>query len=97
MSDALEVAAALGQQVAAAELLDQALPLEGPQPFGQQAARESGQAAGQAVERRRADVEVAQDQQRPAVPDEVEGAGDRAVLAVALGHASRMGPLPRPG
>jgi 2-methylisocitrate lyase-like PEP mutase family enzyme len=54
-------------------VLDHAGSLELSQPLGEQAARQAGQATGQVVETRCPHQHVAQDQQRPAVTEQVEG------------------------
>ncbi|GAA3244950.1 hypothetical protein GCM10017691_51600 [Pseudonocardia petroleophila] len=64
---------------------DETGALQLAEPLGQQPARAPGQAAGQLVKARGADQEVPDDEQGPAVPEQLQGSRDGAVLAIA-GH-----------
>ena len=86
---ALEAAAELGQLVDDAggrgfELAaaDDPFRLEVAQPLGQHVGRGSADGAVEFGEAQRPEQQLAHDQQRPALPDPVEGAGEAARLAV---------------
>jgi hypothetical protein len=65
-------------------LLHQAGLLEVAQPVGQQVGGNAGQVGAQVGEATAPEGELAQDEQGPAVADDVERGGDSAVLVVAL-------------
>ena len=73
---------------------DHALPLQRAQPPGQHAARDAGRAREEVAEPVAADHEVAQDDRRPALGEDLGTQRDRAVLAVAL-HAADDPPARR--
>ena len=70
---------------------DDAGVLELPQPLGEDVRAGLGQAGVQVGEALGAEEQVADDEQRPALPDEVEGVSGRAPVAVAAhrDHASQ--------
>ena len=88
----LEAAAPLGQLVdrpsvgSAPPALDDDLPLlEVPEAAGEHVRRRVWKARAEVGEPLRAQDQLADDQQRPAVPDQVEGVGDPAGVSVGAG------------
>ena len=66
-----------------------------PQPVGEQVGRDAGQASAEVgVAGAVVDQQLPHDQQGPAVPDDVEGPGEPAVLVVGA-HARRVPRLTR--
>ena len=80
--DRPELLAGRRRLVAVVGAADQAGALELVEALGQDGPRHPGQPAGDLVEPARADEQVAHDEQRPAVTQDLEGPGDRAVLPV---------------
>ena len=64
------------RMVAVIPARDDALPLEQPEPVGEDAARDPFDRVAQVAEAALATKEIADDEQRPAVPDQVECRGD---------------------
>ena len=71
--------------------LDEPVAFELVQPLGQQPRDMPGRPRASSLNRVAPDQQVADDQQRPPVPQHLERTGDRAVLAVAR-HAPMMDP-----
>ena len=68
-------------------------PLEVSQPLGQQRAGDPGHAAGDVVEARVAEDQLAHDQRRPPIGEHLAGQGDRTEAAVVR-HARMVAPAP---
>src|SRR5581483_5236678 len=83
-----------GRPLAVADALEDARGDEPVEAIREDVARDA-EAREQLVETTAAECDVADDQQRPAVADELERPGDRAVLAFvrALQHASTVAHL----
>ena len=69
---------------------DDAVALEVAQPRGQDVGPDAGQVLDEVGVALRPVHQLADDEQRPAVADEVEGMCHRTVLLVALRHAERV-------
>jgi hypothetical protein len=69
---------------------DQALALHPPQAIRKKLWRDSGQLSAEILESRRSSQQVAHDQERPALADQIERLRDRAVLTVPLRHATSI-------
>ena len=63
------------------------------EPRGQRIGADSRQALDQIAEPERPEQQIAQDEQRPAIPDHVEGGGDAAQLGVAAHRSVGRGHL----
>ena len=92
-----QLAAALGQLVAGAGRVigvevarHQPVLLHQLEPVGQDVRRDAGLTAGEVLEPLRPVEQIAHEQERPAVADDLEGPGDRTGLTVPLGHAPRI-------
>src|SRR5262245_38030350 len=67
----------------------QSLTLHSPQAVGKQLRRYAGQLDTQILESRGAPQQVAYDEERPALANQIERLGDWAMLTVPLGHAPK--------
>jgi hypothetical protein len=65
----------------------QSLTLHSPQTVGQQLRRDAGQLVTEVLKSRRAAKEVADDEERPALANEIKRLRNGTVLTVTLGHA----------
>ena len=74
---------------------DDAVPLEGAQPRGQDAARQPRRPVQDVAEVAAAQVQVPDDDRRPALGEDLSGERDRAVLPVAT-HRPTIDPRSRP-
>lgn len=79
----------------AIHVIDHARSFQLPQPSGEEAAREAGQAAGKIVEATRPGIQVADDHERPPFAEDIEGPREWAVLPIA--RARRHLALPSVG
>jgi hypothetical protein len=69
---------------------DQALAFHPPQAIRKQLWRDSGQLSAEILESRRSSQQVAHDQERPALANQIERLRDWAVLTVPLRHATSI-------
>jgi hypothetical protein len=92
-----EVAALGGQPVGAARVgpAHHALLLEQAQALGQQVGGDAGEGPLQLGPAPPAQQQLADDQQRPAVADDLQRAGHRPGKRVGLGHAATVPPTAR--
>jgi hypothetical protein len=74
----------VAHRIVRADPSDDPVTLEPAQPVGQQVLRDAGQPFLQLVEARRAAEELSEDQNRPAITDDVERGRHRTELPIAL-------------
>jgi hypothetical protein len=74
----------VAHRVVGADSSDDPVTLEPTQPVGQQVLRDAGQPFLQLVEARRAAKKLSEDQNRPAIADDVECGRHRTELPIAL-------------
>ena len=67
----------------------QPLTFHSPQAVGEQLRRDAGQLGAEVLESRGSPEQVACDEERPALADQIERFRDRAVLTVPLGHTRK--------